>query len=268
MRATAWVYWRLLVAGFRRQSAYRLAALGGLVANLTFGLLKVAILFATVRAAGGHLHGYDTASMSTYVWLSQGLLGSVNLNGRTDLALRVKNGQVAVDFLRPVDLQAATIATEAGGSLFALIPRGLPSVLLGAAVVGMQLPGSPVFYLLGALSLVLGIVISAATVYLIAVAGFWLVETRGLQISYMLASGFLGGLYVPIALFPQWLRIVAVATPFPSIMMYPVNVLSGLGGAGAATELVLEQLAWLAGVAVAGQLLTRAGRRRLEVQGG
>jgi viologen exporter family transport system permease protein len=268
MRATARVYWRLLVAGFRRQSAYRLAALGGLVANLTFGLLKVAILFATVRAAGGQLHGYDTATMSTYVWLSQGLLGSVNLSGRTDLALRVKDGQVAVDFLRPVDLQAATIAAEAGASLFALLPRGLPSVLLGAVTVGMKMPASPVFYLLGAVSLVAGIVISAATVYLIAVAGFWLVETRGLQILYMLVSGFLGGLYVPITLFPQWLRTVAAGTPFPSIMMYPVDVLSGFSGAAGAVKLVLAQLAWLAGVAAVGQLLTRAGRRRLEVQGG
>src|SRR5215469_8779243 len=249
MRATARVYWRLLVAGFRRQSAYRLAALGGLVANLTFGLLKVAVLFAVVRAAGGQVHGYDTASMSTYVWLSQGMLGSVNLTGRTDLALRVKDGQVAIDFLRPVDLQAATIATEAGGSLFALIPRGLPSVLLGAVTVGIQLPTSPMFYL-------------------IAVAGFWLVETRGLQISYMLASGFLGGLYVPITLFPHWLQIVAAATPFPSIMMYPVDVMSGLGGVRGAADLVLAQLAWLAGVAATGQLLTRAGRKRLEVQGG
>ncbi len=206
--------------------------------------------------------------MSTYVWLSQGLLGSVNLSGRTDLALRVKDGQVAVDFLRPVNLQAATIATEAGASLFALIPRGLPSVLLGAVAVGIALPTSPVFYLLGAVSLLLGIAISAATVYLIAVAGFWLVETRGLQILYMLASGFLGGLYVPIALFPPYLRIVAAATPFPSIMMYPVDVLSGLGGAGGAAELVLAQLGWLTGVAAVGQLLTRAGRQRLEVQGG
>jgi ABC-2 type transport system permease protein len=125
-----------------------------------------------------------------------------------------------------------------------------------------------VFYLLGAVSMVLGIVISAATVYLIAVVGFWLVETRGLQISYMLASGFLGGLYVPIALFPQWLRFVAAATPFPSFMMYPIDVLSGFGGAGHAAGLVLAQLAWLVGVVAAGQLLTRAGRRRLEVQGG
>src|SRR5579871_4927894 len=177
MRATARVYWRLLLAGFRRQSAYRLAALGGLVANLTFGLLKVAILFATVKAAGGTLHGYTTESMSTYVWLSQGMLGSVNLNGRTDLGLRVKDGQVAVDFLRPVDLQAATVATESGMALFALLPRGLPSVLLGAVTVGIALPAGPLPYLLGAASLLLGIVISALTAYLIAVAGFWLLET-------------------------------------------------------------------------------------------
>jgi len=268
MRATLRVYWRLLVAGFRRQSAYRLAMLGGLVANLTFGLLKVAMLFATVRAAGGQLHGYTIGSMSTYVWLSQGILGSVNMYGRTDLALRVKDGQVAVDFLRPVDLQAATIATETGMSLAALIPRGLPSVLLGAATVGLQLPASAVFYLLGIVSLLLGIVISAATAYLIAVAGFWLVETRGLQILYMLAATFLGGLYVPIALFPHWLRILASCTPFPSIMMYPINVLSGLGGATTAVRLVMLQLGWLAVVAAIGQYLTRAGRRRLEVQGG
>src|SRR5215469_12960907 len=214
------------------------------------------------------MHDYDIASMRTYVWLSQGLLGSVNLYGRTDLAERVKDGQVAVDFLRPVDLQAATVATEAGRSLFAVIPRGLPSVLLGAVTVGMRLPTSPVFYLLGAVSVLLGIVISAATVYLIAVAGFWLVETRGLQILYMLASGFLGGLYVPLALFPQWLQIFAAATPFPSIMMYPIDVLSWFGGAASAAKLVLAQLAWLAGVTVIGQVLTRAGRRRLEVQGG
>jgi ABC-2 type transport system permease protein len=268
MRATARVYWRLLVAGFRRQSAYRLAALGGLVANLTFGLLKVAILFATVRAAGGTLHGYTTESMSTYVWLSQGLLGSVNLDGRTELARRVKDGQVAVDFLRPVDLQAATLATESGKALFALLPRGLPSVLLGAVTVGIALPASPVFYLLGTVSLLLAIVISAATVYLIAVLGFWLIETRGVQLLYMVASGFLSGLFVPIALFPQWLRIVASATPFPSIMMYPIDVLSGFGGAGRAAALVLAQVAWLAVVAATGHLLTRAGRRRLEVQGG
>src|SRR5688572_29604378 len=52
---------RLVAAGFREQATYRLAAVAGLVANTTFGLLKVAVLFATVEVAGGELHGYDVA---------------------------------------------------------------------------------------------------------------------------------------------------------------------------------------------------------------
>ncbi|CAO5250949.1 hypothetical protein FAGKG844_520007 [Frankia sp. AgKG'84/4] len=42
-RATVRVYQRLLGAGFRRQSAYRAAMLGGLAANTAFGLLKAGV---------------------------------------------------------------------------------------------------------------------------------------------------------------------------------------------------------------------------------
>lgn len=268
-RTTARVYRRLLVAGFRQQSAYLLAAFGGLVANATFGLLKVAILFATIRAAGGELQGYDIALMSTYIWVSQGLLGSVNLFGRIDIAERIKDGDIAIDFLRPLDVQAAAIATEVGKSLFNLIPRGIPSVLIGAVVVGMALPEDAAAYPLGALSILLGITISAATVYaLVAAPGFWLVETRGLQILYLAVSGFLAGLFVPIWLFPPWLETLAQATPFPAMMMYPVDIISGRVDIAGSLVLVGIQVAWLVGIAALGQILTRAGRRHLEVQGG
>ena len=55
--------------------------------------------------------------MSSYIWISQGMLGSVNLFGRSDIADRIKDGDVAVDFLRPVDVHAAAIATEVGKGL-------------------------------------------------------------------------------------------------------------------------------------------------------
>lgn len=261
-------YWRLLVAGIREGSTYRLAALGGLVANATFGFLKVAMLFATVRAAGGEVGGYDIATMSTYIWLSQGLLGAVNLHGRSDMADRVKDGSVAVDFLRPLDVQAASIVHETGKALWTLVPRGLPSVAIGALVIGMALPASPWPYLLGLVSVVLGIVLGCAVVYLVATAGFWMVETRGLQILYMVVSGFLAGLFVPIGLFPTWLRVIAEVTPFPSMMMYPVDILSGRVDGLASVGLVGVQLFWLALVGYAGHRLTSAGRHHLEVQGG
>jgi ABC-2 type transport system permease protein len=268
VRSAGRVYWRLLVAGFRRQSTYRLAALGGLVANTTFGLLKVAILFATVRAAGGELQGYDVGAMSAYIWLSQGLLGSVNLFGRSDIADRIKDGDIAIDFLRPVDVQWAAITTDVGKALFALLPRGIPSVVIGALLVGMDLPDDPAGYVVGVVSVVLGIVISCATVSLVATAGFWLVDGRGVQLLYMVVSGFLAGLFVPIWLFPDWLSVLAQATPFPAMLMYPVDILSGRTEGMAALALVGLQLLWLAVTGLAGHALTRAGRRILEVQGG
>lgn len=261
--------WLLLVAaGFRQQSAYRLAALAGLVANVTFGFLKVAVLFATVEAAGGEISGYDVGTMSAYVWLSQGLLGSINVFGRTEVAERIRTGDVVVDLLRPVDVHAAAVATEVGKGLFALLPRGVPSVLIGAVVVGMSLPTSVGAWLLGALSVVLGIVVSCTTVYLVAATGFWLVETRGVQILYMVLSGFLAGLFVPIGLFPDPLLALATATPFPSMLMYPVDVLSGRVTGADALLLVAAQAGWLVVTAAVGQVMTRRGRRRLEVQGG
>lgn len=261
-------YWRVLVAGWRRQSTYRLAALGGLTANTTFGLLKVALLFAAVDAAGGSLAGYDTAGMSTYIWISQGLLGSVNLMGRTEIAQRIKDGSVAVDFVRPLDVHGAEVVADIGRSLFSLIPRGIPSILIGALVVGMAAPPSLAAYPLGAVSIVLGIAVSAATVYLAGATAFWLVDNRGVEILYMVVSGFLAGLFVPITLFPDWLYAVAVATPFPAMMMYPVDVLSGRVDTLGALGLIAAQVGWLAATWLAGDLLTRAGRVKLEVQGG
>jgi ABC-2 type transport system permease protein len=197
----------LVAAGFQEQSRYRLAALGGLVANATFGLLKVAILFATVDAAGGQLAGYDVSTMSAYIWI-------------------------------------------------------------GALLVGMATPDSPVAYLLGSVSLLLAMILSAATVYLVAAAGFWIVETRGLQLLYMVAAGFLAGLFVPLWLFPAWLQAIALATPFPSLLMFPTDILSGRTTGLAAVGLVGAQLLWLVVVVTVGQSMTRLGRRHLEVQGG
>lgn len=259
---------RLVEAGIREQSTYRLATLAGLVANVTFGLLKVAILFAAVRAAGGELHGYDQEAMSTYIWISQGLLGSVNLFGHTQMAERIKTGDVVVDFLRPLDVHTAAVATDLGRSLYALLPRGLPSILVGTLAVGIALPDEPAAYPLAALSVILGIVIAAQAVYLVAASGFWLVEVRGVQIFYMVISGFFAGLFVPIWFFPTWLSTLAQATPFPSMMMYPTDIVSGRTTGLDAVGLVALQALWFAVTFLAGHLMTVAGRRHLEVQGG
>ena len=85
----------------------------------------------------------------------------------------------------------------------------------------------------------------------------------------MVVSGFLAGLFVPIDIFPTLAADPAELTPFPSMLMYPVDVLSGRGrGPRRARPRRPAGAGWLAATLGVGHLMTRAGRHRLEVQGG
>lgn len=270
MRANLRTYGLLARAGFRRQSTYRLALLAGLVTNIVFGFIRAAILFAAVESAGGTLAGYTRDTISAYVWLSQGLIGAVNIggSGSTELSERIRNGDVAVDFTRPVDVQASYLAADLGRAAFTFLPRGVPSVLVGALTVGLALPTDIGPYLLGLVSIVLAVTISFLTGYAVNILGFWLVETRGVRSLYMVTSSFLAGLFVPVGLFPDWLSTLANATPFPSILQVPIDIISGRAVGTEAAKAVAVQCFWVAVTCLAGRALTRAGRHKLEVQGG
>lgn len=261
-------YWLLIQAGFWRQSRYRLAMAAGLFTNTVFGCVRVAVLLAAVRSAGG-FGGYDEGGISAYVWLSQALLGSIQLTAaRTEISERIHNGDIAVDFIRPLGIQEGYLAGEFGRAVFSLLPRGVPAVLIGWLTFGLALPTAAAPYLLGLLSIALAILLSILAHFALGLIGFWIVETRGIRSLYAVTGTFFAGLYVPVHVLPSWLRAVANATPFPSMLQAPIDVFSGYATGLEAVNIVAVQVIWLVVVATAGQLLLRAGRQKLEVQGG
>ncbi|WUA08381.1 ABC-2 family transporter protein [Nocardia sp. NBC_01377] len=267
-RRTARVYQQLAVAGFRRQSQYKLAMFAGLFTNCVFGLVRAAVMVAAVRAAGD-FGGYDEGSIGAYVWLSQALLGAMQFMGPPlELVDRVKNGDIAVDFLRPVDVQLSYLATDLGRAACTLIPRGIPSVVFGYLTFGLAMPHSPWPYLLGAISVLLAVALSFLSLFAVGLIGFWVVETRGIRVLYQICGTFLAGLFVPVHMFPEWLRTLAHATPFPSILQAPIDILSGRVLGSEAIGVVATQMVWVVLIGIAGRILLAAGRRRLEVQGG
>jgi ABC-2 type transport system permease protein len=61
---------------------------------------------------------------------------------------------------------------------------------------------------------------------------------------------------------------VAYATPFPSMLQTPIDVLSGWVLGWAAAALVASQLAWLVGLVGLARVVQWRAARRLVVQGG
>ncbi|WP_432976136.1 ABC transporter permease [Dactylosporangium sp. CA-233914] len=258
------MYATLFVLGFRRWSAYRAAALGGAFTNCVFGLIRSAVMAAVVAGAGGALAGYDATTSATYVWLGQALIGPVQLFTWTELAQRIRTGDIAIDLARPADPLLSYLAADLGRAAFSLLPRGLPPMAVGLLATGLALPHAVAPYALGLASVVLAAALSFACRWLVNLSAFWLLDLRGPMTLYLVLSGVLCGLVVPVHWFPGWLAALAAATPFPSMLQAPIDVLMGRAGAQA----VLLQLLWLIGLLALGRAGFALGARKLVVQGG
>lgn len=261
-------YWAVAAAAFRQYSTYRMATAAGVFTNIVFGLIRASILFAAIASAGGELNGYTLAQAATYVWLGQALLAPIEAFGTREVSQRVHQGEIAIDLLRPISFLGLYYAQKLGRSGFLLLGRGLPPLLAGALLTGLALPEDPLSCLLGVVSVLLAITLAFLADMMVNLAAFWLLETRGLTIVYNALMNLLSGFLIPILWFPDWLLALARATPFPSMVQTPIDTLSGRVPPGEALGLMATQLAWVAVLAVAAQLMLRAGVRNAEVQGG
>lgn len=268
MRADLRTYGLLARAGFRRQATYRLALAAGIVTNSVFGVIRASILMGAVAGAGTTVAGYDERAVSSYAWWGQVLLGSVAVWGWSELADRVRTGDIAADFLRPVPPYLSYLAADLGRGALALLVRGAPMIVIGSLYSGMTFPAGPVEWALGLVSIALAVAIAFLGHYVVNCIAFWIIEIRGILLAYGIVATLFAGLYVPVHWFPDWLRAFAAATPFPSLIQTPIDILSGYAAGPGAARLVAIQVGWVLGLGIGAALTTAAGRRRLEVQGG
>ncbi|RFU36587.1 ABC transporter permease [Actinomadura logoneensis] len=262
MGVIPWVSWYAL----RRYSAYPLGSMAEAVTNSFFGVVRAGIVIALWHARPG-LGGYDTADAVTYSFLTQSLIGPVQIFGGMELAQRIRSGDVAIDLHRPVNLQAWWLADDVGRAVSTLALRGLPPMLVGGLFFTMRLPG-PGEAAAFTVSVALAVLLSFALRYLITLSQFWTHDERGVQAVTLVLSLFLSGMIVPLVAFPEPLGALARALPCSGLIQVPADVFLGRRAGGALLSGLAFQAGWAAALLAAGGLLTRAAERRLEAQGG
>ena len=255
-------------AGFARWATYRQAALAGMFTNTVFGIIKLSVLLAVIDETGGTVAGYDHASLSTYVWVSQGLIAVVYMFTWSELALRVRTGDIAVDLARPVDLQLSWLATDLGRAAYAVGARGLVPMVIGGLLFGFAFPHDLTAIALIAPAVLLAVVISFACRFLVNLAAFWWLDVRGLISVYVLTMNLLCGLIVPVQLFPTWMKVIAYSTPFPFMLQAPTDLVTRQAEGWAAVGVVAAQLGWCIVLLGLGRLVLRRATEKLVVQGG
>jgi ABC-2 type transport system permease protein len=263
------MYAALAAAGFRRYATYRQATVAAAFTNSVFGFLRCYVLLSAAAALGGAVAGYAASQIATYVWLGQGLIGTVQLWGGYEYAERIRTGEVVADLLRPVDVVWQQLAIDLGRAGHAALTRFVVPLVVGALAFDLYAPRRVATYPLFALSVLLAVVVGFGCRFLVNATAYWLLDVRGPQLAWTVCSTVLTGLMFPLPFLPRpVVTALFLATPLPSLVQIPLDVVNERSGPAGQVGLLALQAAWAVVMLALSRLVQRRGERRLVVQGG
>lgn len=243
----------------------------GVFTNTVFGFI-LAYTYAALWDERPQLGGYDMSQALTYVWLGQALLMTCVMMGggfEDELIERIRTGDIAVDLYRPVDLQLWWLAGDLGRAAFHLLGRGIVPMIFGSLAFDLAMPGSPGIWVAFLVAVGLGVVVSFAIRYLVALSAFWLLDGAGAAQMSFLAGMFFSGMLLPLNVFPGVLGEVARALPWSALLqVLEADVFLGKYTGWGLVRVYAFQASWALVLLLAGRLLQSVATRRVVVQGG
>ena len=246
---------------------YRGAMLGGIICQMAFGLILIALYRALYASKPQEL---PLNHVVTYVWLQQAFFRML-LATDSDLLDKIRTGGIAYDLCRPVSLYgfyyARIVAQKITGSLM----RALPMLLFAALLPegwGICLPASVQGLRLSMLALLLGLLCVSALENITMAFTMRTLDPRGIQGMLNLLMMTLSGNILPLTLFPDSWQKVITLLPYAQLLDAPIRLYTGDTPVSEAARILLIQAAWITMLTLLGVWLWQKHQKRIVLQGG
>ena len=232
-------------------------------------------LWSTAFGVSGQraLAGYSLAGVVWYLGMTETIVLSSS-RIFAEISEAVKAGDLVYALARPLSYPFFQVATSLGNTL----PRFVLNWLTAAVVVSLGLGHLPVVsgvpgsgslpgLLAFAATAALALLLDALVVVLIGLAAFWIEETAPLYWIYQKLLFTVGGMFLPLEMFPDWLQPLARWLPFQLITYAPARAFVAFD-LDFVVRAALGQAAYIGVLSALVVLVWRRAQRRLVVHGG
>lgn len=266
MRRLFGVYSAIAGMAAKTRLAYNMWVWADFVVTLLTMIVFV-YFWRAVYAGASTLGGLALSQTITYILLARLLSPLIETRTIFFFGFMIRQGQVAVELTRPLDMQAR-IFTESLAELLVFLVQRLPLFLIAVLFFQMRLPSDPALWAAFFISLLLGQATLFLFDWMFACLAFYVTETWGLSVVRVAAGSFFSGALVPLVMMPGWLQKLAGAMPFAQALAVPVSFLSGITTLADAPRLWLIQIVWLAAMLALSRLVFNVAVQKVTVQGG
>ena len=251
----------------RMELQYRGAMVGGIICQVAFGLILIALYRALYA---GKPQTMPLNHVVTYVWLQQAFFRML-LASDPDLLDKIRSGSIAYDLCRPVSLYGFYFARSMAQKITGSVMRAVPMLIFAALLPegwGISLPASLPGLALSLLALALGLLCVSALENITMAFTMRTLDPRGIQAMLNLLMMTLSGNILPLTLFPDsWQRIITLL-PYAQLLDAPIRLYTGDTPVGDAARILLVQAGWTVALTALGVWLWERHRKRIVLQGG
>lgn len=260
-------YLAIWSARIRTLLQYRAAAWAGFGTQLFWGLIRVMIFTAFYHSTTAK-QPIPLPALITYLWLTQAMLMMTMANVDQDVRVMIRDGSVAYEMLRPLDLYILWYSRAVAARIAPTLLRATPLFVVACLFLGMRLPVSPAAAIAWLLATLGATLLTAAFSCLITISLLYTLAGEGMARIAPALTYALSGSLVPIALLPAWVQPVVNALPFSGMMDRPFRLYIGQASPGEVGVILMHQLLWTLVLILMGRGLLQHATRRLVVQGG
>lgn len=266
-------YLSLIRIGFLKSQIYSLAV----ALNHISSLALITLQYYLWKSLYNHndLGHYKFEALFSYLVLGQVLHSLYPSTVSTALTSEVRSGDISHSLLKPIGLIRILLGESLGETIFKVLNTSLPVFLFSYLIFRLNLD----IGLLHILKFLPIIFLSCLFVFifefLMGLLSFRTISSWGVNsLKYALVT-LLSGRFLPLSLYPSYMRRVLKISPFKIMYDSPINfLLEGLGDRKGSEDfnewivLLSYQILWILGLALLAAFLYKKMLNKLMIQGG
>jgi ABC-2 type transport system permease protein len=241
-----------------------------IVARATFIMVLLFIFLqlwrVTYAQTGSAVMGDLTLPQMLWYLVVTESISISSLQTTYDVDQDVRTGALAVQLIRPLSYPLYRLFTTLGERTVRFLTNFTIGIIIALLFVG-PIPLTPGGILIAILAIPMAFTLDFLGLFLIGLCAFWIEDTSGIALIYSRLTWILGGMLIPLELFPSSLQPLLRALPFSSILYGPARLFVH-PDLNFLLDLLLRQSIAILCFVILVALVYRTGVKRINANGG